>query len=164
LSGVQEDDNGLEIQILRDIKSIFEDVRGADKIHSSTLVDDLKDLEETPWRNLGREGLNTNSLVSFLKPFDIHSKQVRIGPVSKKGYFKEWFSDAWSRYLPPVEGDSGETSETPKLTHAYAPNETVASVNGNVSDNQQAQLMPNVSGVSVHSGGGGRSDEYREHG
>jgi hypothetical protein len=123
-------------------------------------VDSLKDLEETPWANRNID-FSPNKLAWYLKPFDINSKQMRISGANKKGYLKEYFADAWSRYLPSG-GDSAETAETTKLTHAYAPNETETSVNGNVSSNQQAQLMPDVSSVSFQSGDSGKADAEPE--
>jgi hypothetical protein len=156
VSGFEEEDNSLEIQLLRDIKGIFED-QGVDRLHSATLVESLRDLEESPWANFAIS-LTPNKLAWYLKPFGIHPKQMRIGD-NKKGYWKEWFADAWARYLPPSGGDSGETGETPKLGHTYEPNETTASVNGNVSDGQQEQSVPNVSDVSVETGGAGDDDD-----
>jgi hypothetical protein len=133
LSGFEEEDNSLEIQLLRDIKDIFDD-QGADRLHSSTLVDSLKDLEESPWANFANS-LTVNKLAWYLKPFGIHSKQMRLGD-NKKGYHKEHFADAWSRYLPLSGEDSGETNETTNLTPIYESNETITAVNGNVSSSQ----------------------------
>ena len=114
-------------------------------------MESLRDLEESPWANFAIS-LTVNKLAWYLKPFGIRSKQIRIGD-NKKSYMKESFDDAWARYLAPSGGDSGETGEPRKLGHTYEPNETTASVNGNVSDGQQEQSVPNVSDVSAQSGG-----------
>ena len=163
LSGFEEEDNSLEIQLLRDIKDIFERMN-VERLYSSELVEYLRDLEESPWANWRSGGMTTHSLGWYLKPFGIRSKQIRIGDGTKKGYKKESFVDAWTRYLSLSGGDSRETSETLSLTPAYEPNETITSVNGNVSDSQQIQLVPDVSDVSVQSGGGDQSDDDDEFG
>ena len=72
----------------------------------------------------------------------------------KNAYKKESFADAWARYLP-LGGDSEETGETSKPKPTCEPNETTTSVNGNVSDGQQIQFVPNVSDVSVQLGDDG---------
>ena len=38
---------------------------------------------------------------------------MRIDGKNNKHYLKEYFADAWARYLPP-EGEESETSETAK--------------------------------------------------
>src|SRR5262249_14792352 len=40
-------------------------------------------------------------LASLLKPFGIRPKDLRMGEGKSKGYEKEAFSDAWTRYLAP---------------------------------------------------------------
>ena len=157
LSGVEEADNSVEVQLLEDIKDIF-DKEGAERLYSAELVEHLKALEESPWGNWRNGGLTANGLAWYLKPFEIPpkdvSKQMRInGGISKKGYDKEWFADAWARYLLPPGGGLNETSETPKLDRSYEPSETKASVNGNVSDQSQIQSIANVSDVSDETGG-----------
>jgi hypothetical protein len=59
-----------------------------------------------PWAS-ERSPLTPHRLARLLHPFEITSKQIRIGCTSLKGYQRETFVDAWERYLPtppsPVE-------------------------------------------------------------
>jgi hypothetical protein len=55
--------------------------------------------EEGPWVS-DRSPLTPHRLTKLLHPFEIGSKQVRIGPTSLKGYEHPAFVDAWDRYLP----------------------------------------------------------------
>ncbi len=55
--------------------------------------------EEGPWANV-RFPLTSHRLSGLLRPFEIESKQLRIGSNNQKGYEQKAFVDAWERYLP----------------------------------------------------------------
>ena len=98
------DDDGIGPMILSDIREIFM-VSGLDRITSQTLVDKLVDMEDRPWPEWRRGSpLTKNSLARLLKPFRIKSTDIRT-PTSRtalKGYKRENFEDAFSRYLSPI--------------------------------------------------------------
>jgi len=93
-------DDSLGVLLLGDVRDTFE-TRGADRLHSTDLVAALVALTERPWPEHRRgKPLTENGLARLLKPFKVHSKQVRVGAVSKKGYELADFADAFARYLP----------------------------------------------------------------
>jgi hypothetical protein len=55
--------------------------------------------EEGRWAS-ERSPLTPHRLARLLHPFEIASKQVRIGSTNLKGYERAAFVDAWERYLP----------------------------------------------------------------
>ncbi len=93
-------DDGIGQMILRDVREVFE-TRKADRLFSEELVAGLIDMEERPWCEW-RHGkpLTKNSLARLLKPFEVRSREIRIGTAHRKGYRAEDFRDAFARYLP----------------------------------------------------------------
>ena len=83
---------------------------------SPTLVDEvgetpscagLTTLEDRPWADDDGPGqpITPRHLAKLLDGFTIKARQIRQGPVTRKGYVRSDFTDAFRRYLP---------SETPK--------------------------------------------------
>jgi hypothetical protein len=106
------DDAGIEIQMLVDIRSIF-DRADPDVISSARLAESLIALEERPWGDWRRGSpMTTRSLAKLLRPFGIRPRTVRLGDSTLKGYRVDQFRDAWRRYLPlAVTSDTSGTSE-----------------------------------------------------
>jgi hypothetical protein len=158
-AGEAREDDSIGVRLLADIRYGFNDKK-ADKLFTADLLKHLNDIEESPWGGFGDNGMTGRDLARHLKRYAIVPKQVRIGDHTRKGYEKEWFADAWARYCP-LPDKKGETSETPATAQAQKSSETLsvaqAHGNGNVSDNSQARLTPNVSLVSdkSHEKGGG---------
>jgi Protein of unknown function (DUF3631) len=50
--------------------------------------------------------MDARGLAMRLRKYDIHSKNVRIGDQVRKGYGREQFWDAWTRYLVADEEDT----------------------------------------------------------
>jgi len=90
----------LGVMALRDIKFVFES-KGTDVLATADLVKELLAMDESPWGDMwGGKELDNRSLARILTAYDIKPKSVRISSDSTlKGYRKEWFVDAWSRYL-----------------------------------------------------------------
>jgi hypothetical protein len=101
LNGVpQEADQTPAIQLLEDIRFVF-DERGVDRLGSEEIARALIEMEDRPWAewNRGRP-ISKPQIANRLKPFDIRSRTIRIGDRTLRGYQREWFEDAWARYLP----------------------------------------------------------------
>jgi putative DNA primase/helicase len=93
-------DDSIGPKLLYDIQDIFESHTG-ERIFSDDLVTGLTDKKESPWPDWNRgKGLTQNGLARLLKPFDIHSKTIRIGDKQRKGYEIDSFQDAFKRYIP----------------------------------------------------------------
>ena len=105
LHASREQDDSLGLRLLSDARLVF-DARGVERIFTADLITALQADEEGPWAS-ERSPLTPHRLARLLHPFEIASKQLRIGPASLKGYEREAFVDRWERYLPnppsPVE-------------------------------------------------------------
>jgi hypothetical protein len=98
LHASREQDDSLGLRLLSDIRLVF-DARAVERIFTADLITALQADEEGPWVS-DRSPLTPHRLAKLLHPFEIGSKQVRIGPTSLKGHERLAFVDAWERYLP----------------------------------------------------------------
>jgi putative DNA primase/helicase len=113
LSKTKEDENASAgIMLLQDINAIFLEEKFMTRISTEDLLAQLISLDDRPWAewNRGRE-LTARQLSRHLKPYDINSKTMRIGQMTKKGYDREFFNDAFDRYLSvtPLQTNQSES-------------------------------------------------------
>jgi len=103
LHGIEEEAPTIGVELLQDIKSIF-DEKDCARIFTSHLLEALTEDDEQPWATWNRgKPLSPRQLANKLADFGIKSKQIRIGhETGKKGFDREDFKDAWNRYLPPL--------------------------------------------------------------
>ena len=113
LSGKANDEpDGIGPELLSNIWTIFQYRSNQDRMTTKDLIDALKSEEEWRWKTYNR-GLEITfrQLAQLLKPYEIHSRNMKVNGEVFKGYFRSDFEDAVSRYLP---------SETP-LTKSIPP-------------------------------------------
>ena len=117
ISGNEIAAQSIGVELLTDIQEIFED-KGIDRISSEDLVKALIEDDEKPWATYNRGlPIKKRQLANRLKGYDIISKSVRISPVSTpKGYMKEQFEEAFSRYIPSPPSLSATTPQTNNST------------------------------------------------
>jgi len=90
-------------ELLGDIHEVFEERRES-KITTAELIAALIDDDEKSWATYNRgKPLTPRQLATMLKPYDISPRTVRVFTSTPKGYYREDFEDAFSRYL--TEGD-----------------------------------------------------------
>ena len=69
---------------------------------SEDMIAKLRDIESSPWADWDHgEGLGKNKLARFLRKYDVAPRTVRLEAQVAKGYLREPFADAWSRYVTP---------------------------------------------------------------
>jgi len=126
LHGVEEESPSIGVELLRDIKTVF-DERGASRIASKELLRALTDDEETPWATWNRgKPLAVRQLAARLNEFGIGPKTARLpGGERLKGYLLADFRDAFRRYLST---DAPFTSVTPCQPHNGAASEASSPV------------------------------------
>jgi hypothetical protein len=88
--------------LLADLRRLFSE-RGATRLPSTEIVADLEKMEERPWPEW-RHGkpMTAVQLAVALAPFGVRPttyRQPAGGTV--KGYQRDHFEEAWTRYLPP---------------------------------------------------------------
>jgi hypothetical protein len=92
----------LGVRLLADLRQVFGD---REALSSESILEALRNLDDAPWASLKGEPLDARRMASLLRPYGIAPKQVRIGSSTLKGYTRKDLWDAWSRYLPSVDGE-----------------------------------------------------------
>ena len=105
LHASREQDDSRGLRLLSDVRLVF-DARDVERISTADLTTALQADEENPWAS-ERSPLTPHRVARLLHPFEIASKQLRIGATSLKGYEREAFVDAWERYLPALPSPVG---------------------------------------------------------
>jgi len=105
----EDEDSQTDLKLLADIRAVWPE--GTAHVSSTTLVESLCGLEESPWQEFE---LNVRKLAHRLRPFGISPRQVRTGSLTLKGYTRADFEDAFDRYLA-CRGDLSETSDTTRI-------------------------------------------------
>ena len=88
------------MQLLADIKDLFERMATKSFMQSVVLCSELNKLEESPWSDID---LNPSKLGKKLSPYGIRTGHN--ADKSARGYRPQDFRDAWSRYLPEADPD-----------------------------------------------------------
>ncbi len=84
-----------DTKLLAAIRDVFER-SGESKMHTKKLLKKLEKQELT-----FTSSLDPQRLAAVLAPYGIKPKAFRDGTENTRGYYRDDFSDAWSRYLPP---------------------------------------------------------------
>jgi putative DNA primase/helicase len=139
LSTIDEDADTLGVQLLADIKTVFERTK-AEAVWTEDLLRHLHAMSEAPWSEYGRQRkpISPRQLAALLKPFGIGTKGQVWNPSTrenKRGYMREQFSAAWGRYLSANVLDATESaaesdflcaSDDEPLAHENPPKPTAA--------------------------------------
>jgi hypothetical protein len=96
-----ERDPSLGVRLLADCRAVFGQL---DRLTTEDLVGRLVALDESPWGELRGKPLDARGLARRLRRYDVRPGDHRFGDSTRKGYRREDFADAWTRYLPPPGG------------------------------------------------------------
>jgi len=102
-TGAVAEDQSVGVGLLADILAAFTSAR-RDKLATNELLGKLAEDETLPWGEFSNgHPLTPIGLARLLKPFGIFPGTVRLETGTAKGYLKENFADAWTRYqlAPP---------------------------------------------------------------
>ena len=88
------------VALLKDIRSVFDQDLEVERIERDCLLLALNKMDEAPWSTIRRgKDLNAHRLGMMLAEFGIEARQWRNGRERERGYYREGFEDAWTRYL-----------------------------------------------------------------
>jgi hypothetical protein len=158
LSGGGDDDENAATLVLTDIRALFEE-RGLEQLPSSDIVTALVGIEHRPWPEWKKGGpMTANQLARLLKPFGVRPRGIRLGDTTPRGYRREDFADAFTRYLPPLQ------TATPQQTPQQNVSGHISNRNtdGPVADRESGdnpRRYSNVAGVADGTRGGRASHE-----
>ncbi len=108
----------LGIRLLADLRTIFGDRQA---MGTKAILEDLHQLEDSPWADLRGKPLNAYGLARRLKGYGIARKSVRLGTWTGHGYAREDLHDSWQRYLPTLSLLEVRTLGADTRTHFGAP-------------------------------------------
>ena len=121
-------DEDAAVILLNDIRIVF-DARGADRLASAVLVEELVAIDDSMWSEWrGRHDdqqprhLSQGELARLLAPFRIRPRSIwprqrRQGSKSSKGYLRAHFERAWQSYCD-LAGTAAQPSKTGRLHHS----------------------------------------------
>lgn len=101
LSDQAEQEPDIGVQLLMDIKAVFER-KQVRRISMTDLLAALLLDDEAPWKTLYRgKEMTLRQLGKELRKFHIASQPVKVAYQTSKGYKIEQFEETFARYLPP---------------------------------------------------------------
>ncbi|OEV30477.1 hypothetical protein AN219_10640 [Streptomyces nanshensis] len=97
----QDEEGGLRIRILADIRTAFASCGDPEALATTRLLGILKEDAEAPWSEYGTSGLTPRGLQLLLRDYGITSANIRFPDgIQAKGFARNKFLDAWARYCP----------------------------------------------------------------
>ena len=85
--------------------------RKADKLPTEEIIAELIKLDTRPWCEFNHgKSITPRGIARLLKPFEIRPKDGRIGDDTLKGYTREKFIDAFTRYFGGSNPQQGQQS------------------------------------------------------
>lgn len=97
----QDEEGGLRIRILADIRAAFASCGDLEALATTRLLAMLKEDPEAPWAEYGTGGLSPRGLQLLLKDYGINSSNIRFPDGTQaKGFARNKFLDTWARYCP----------------------------------------------------------------
>jgi hypothetical protein len=95
----RSEDESLGVLLLGDILAVFEE-QAVTRIKTSELLWALGQIDESPWGDWHGKTITPQALAKILKPFRIRTLPVWVDGEKARGYKREQFEDAWTRYRP----------------------------------------------------------------
>lgn len=105
LSAEAEEDAAESMRLLADLRTVFGE---EDKLWTETILTRLCGIPEAPWGDWFGHALRDRELAKLLRPYGIRSRDVKIGGVNHKGYYRDQFIASWNSYA----GGASATSAT----------------------------------------------------
>jgi hypothetical protein len=87
----------LGVVLLRDLRGIF---ANAERLTTERILEQLRDLDESPWADLRGKPLDSRGLARRLAKYGVKPTQYRDEHGKQRGYLAADLADPWSRYLP----------------------------------------------------------------
>jgi Protein of unknown function (DUF3631)/Domain of unknown function (DUF3854) len=156
LFGDQDEEHDIGIRLLTDIKRVF-DKRGADKLFTETLLEDLVEMaDDAPWPAMFEELLKSHKaqtagsrLAYHLKPYHIKPRTVWVktndgSEVTGKGYHRHQFEKVWERYLPDFSSSPPDSSRQAVRFSPKGHNENNLEPDGSPDSNPRPDGLPNL--------------------
>jgi putative DNA primase/helicase len=127
LSGGARGTDSVAVELLADVREVLHS-KELDRVSSETLVEHLCADPTRRWATYNKgKWVSQRQVASLLRRFDIAPNTIRIGDKTPRGYLVDWFSEAFARYLPPLEAQQRHNPRQKPISEDFA-SETVESV------------------------------------
>jgi hypothetical protein len=134
-TGAPVEDESIGVQLLADCQVAF---GGDERLTTEELIERLAEDPEKPWETWGHGNpISARALAAKLKPYRIRGRDMRTSEGTRKGYYRDQFEDAWSRYLPPSPSSIRDIRDIPHEHSDRAPS-IIRDTNPHVADSGQA--------------------------
>jgi putative DNA primase/helicase len=160
-TGEAANDSSTQVQMLIDIKEMFER-RDVDRLTSQDIVSELAEMEDRLWQEWKNgKAITKTGLARVLKRFDIAPKSIRTEPGTPKGYMREQFDDAFSRYTPSQSATPPQINGGAGLADSSNRNTPMDVA---LPKNDNANVLNGVADVAVQTGVLGENGDVRADG
>jgi len=167
-TGAAREDESTRIRLLADCQRAFEE-RKSDRLVTADLIEALAEDEAAPWGDWHGRRITPQGLARLLRPFGVQPVVIRVGTTTLRGYRREDFEDAWSRYLPAPSPDGASDPKHPKQSsqgagssHLFDPQQTpLVTGSENGANPVRARVVTGVTDKTP-SGGEGAVEEDHE--
>lgn len=124
------------VLLLTDIQDVFSSSSYKIKITTEELLNTLHEMEDRPWPEWHKgQPITARKIATLLKPYGITPKKMRMGSLTIRGYEKNQFEDAFSRY---TEGTTEQDSIYPALKQNVS-----GTITAPVPDQEQTNTLKN---------------------
>ncbi|WP_051354932.1 DUF3631 domain-containing protein [Bifidobacterium choerinum] len=109
----QSEPQSLGEMLLADIRVVF-DTMQVERVQAKELATELNKMDERPWATMGPDGggVTPAFIAKTLKNFGVRSSHtVNFGGVRARGFMRDDFVDAWTRYVPEQDPKEGKTDD-----------------------------------------------------
>jgi Protein of unknown function (DUF3631) len=115
-----QDPQDIGVMLLADIRQIFTELHGIDRILSSGLVQALNAMTDRPWSQV-HKGRPASQiwLARKLGAFDIYPGTIRVEEKNAKGYYLTAFCDAFERYVGKSKSHNVTTPENIDVSSTF---------------------------------------------
>ncbi|MBL0320637.1 MAG: DUF3631 domain-containing protein [Alphaproteobacteria bacterium] len=115
ISGSGEQSLTIGVELLLDIQEVFRNLK-INRISTTDLIKHLIADNEKQWagHNKGSQ-ISPKQISDILKGYKIHSKTLRAGSETFKGFEKVQFTEACSRYIPGIPNSPVTASQPPSV-------------------------------------------------
>lgn len=92
------EDDSLTAKLLTDLHAVFTKST-VDRFKTSDLIDELAQIEESPWGDMYGKPITAHGLSKLLRPFGIKTMPVWVDGRTLRGYKLEQFHEPWKRIV-----------------------------------------------------------------
>jgi len=137
-----EPEESLGVRLLADCRDVLD---GLERVATARLIELLALLDEAPWAEKWWDSFKgeprpvaPRNLAWHLRRYGIHSETLRLDDGQRlKGYRRDRFHDAWTRYLPPLDPPTRDIRDNPHEHGDRVPS-TTRDTSPSVTDVEQA--------------------------